>query len=464
MTNEDERTATPGQTPDTPSGKGTVPQGRIVRRTALALAALVLAIFTAEAAHRAMDIVRGTPVQGLLVTDGGVGGGLPPVTSPEFARLVGALAEAPLQDGNAVQVLTDAATYDALLRDLDGASASITLLLYFCEPGLLADRVMEVLAERARSGVDVRVVGDGFGCAPLLPRLEATLRPTGVQVATLRPIRWWALHRAQHRNHSRLVVVDGRVAYTGGFGLSDAWLTGEAQAPAWRDTNVRMEGPVVTPIQAAFAAAWAEATGQLPALPALFPPQAGGGDLVGDVRAGFLASGPGLGTSPAERYLALSIAGARRSLYVTNSYFVPPPVVRTLLVAAARRGVDVRVLVPGPRIDIPSTRWAGRSYYRELLEGGVRIWEYQPTMMHAKTLVVDGGWVGVGSLNLDNRSLRLNEESTALIQDAGVGATMDSLFLADLLDSKEILLPDHRARPLPGRVLEFLNRLVSPLL
>jgi cardiolipin synthase A/B len=442
-----------------------------VRRAVSALAGLVLLVVAAEVGHRVADVFRGSPVDGLEPAGSDV---VPPAASPAFADLAAALSGVALEPGHTVRVLTDGGTFDAMLDDIDQAGTSVTMMLYFCGPGALADRFIDALADRARNGVEVRVLADAFGCDPLIPRLERELVPEGAHVEVLRPIRWWSLHRAQHRNHGRLVVIDGRIAYTGGFGLADDWAYGTPDDPVWRDTNVRVEGPAVTTMQAAFAGAWAETTGRLPVGPRLFPAhpsrpvdpggRAGSGPAPEGARAGFLDSGPGVGTRPAERYLALSMAGARRTLYLANSYFVPPPAVREQLVAAAARGVDVRILVPGPRIDVPSTRWAGRSYYRELLEAGVRMYEYGPAMMHAKTLVVDGVWTGVGSLNLDNRSLRVNQESTLLVHDPRIGAVMDSLFHDDLARADEILLPTHGARPGFQKVLELLTRLVAPLL
>lgn len=177
-----------------------------------------------------------------------------------------------------------------------------------------------------------------------------------------------------------------------------------------------------------------------------------------------LVSRPGLGTTAAQRFLALTIAGARERLYVTNAYFVPSAPLRKMLIDAAQGGVDVRILLPGPRNDHASTKWAGRMYFDELLEGGVRIWEYQPAMLHAKALVADGVWSTVGSLNLDRRSMRLNEEWSLLVQDEGFGAAMDSIFLADLQRSRELTLEVHRARPFRERLREFVVSLVVPLL
>ncbi len=445
--------------------------GRRLRLAAIAAALVLLAVLSASALHRITDIVRGSPIE--RVQRGGdptrTGNGLPMPGSADFVDLVAAHAGFDAHAGNRVTLALDAALFEAMLRDIEAAERSISLLTYFCRPGRLVDRLAVALAERAVAGVEVRVLADAFGCASAIPSFEQALDGSGAEVHALRPLRWWSLHRAQHRHHGRVVVVDGQVGYTGGFGLDDAWSATPPSGRTWRETNVRVEGPVVRDLQASFAAAWAEATGTLLTHEALFPPlpRADGradGSAGGPVRAGFLDSGPGLGTRAAERQLVLSIEAARETLFLTNSYFVPPPQIRRLLIAAAARGVDVRVLAPGPIIDVPSTRRAARSYYRELLEGGVRIWEYQPAMMHAKTLVVDGVWVSVGSMNLDNRSMRLNQESTLLAQDATLGAAMEALFRSDLERSLEVTLESHARRPTFQRLLEQLTRLAAPLL
>jgi cardiolipin synthase len=299
-------------------------------------------------------------------------------------------------------------------------------------------------------------------------------------------MRWYALHEVGERSHARVVVVDGRVGYTGGFGLADYWLGGGRKPDEWRETNVRFEGPAVAQLQAAFATTWAEATGELLTGNAFYPPVAFSpvtadsvgpvgvqylpkrtgpssaaaaldpppGDTPtqaraaasGTVHAGLFHAVPSTGSTPAERYYALSIAGARRRLYVSNAYFVPDDDFRRLLVAAARRGVDVRVLTTGPQTDVHTTRAAGRFRYEELLAGGVRIYEYQPANMHAKTMSVDGVWGSVGSMNFDNRSLAFNEETTLLVLDSTVVGAMDRMFLEDLRHSREVTLAEVRGR------------------
>ena len=415
--------------------------------------ALLLFIF-AEIAHHTADAIRGEPVERLAEH--------PSFDRPDFAEVVTELAGAALLPGHTVEVLTDLAVFDAMLRDIRAAKRSITFFTYSCEPGALGDRFARAMAERARAGV--LWLGDGFVCDTLLEAVRAQMEAAGAEVAIHRPIAWYRLHRAQHRNHARLVVIDGVVGYTGGFGLADAW-TGEADEGPWHDTSARFTGPAVEEMQAAFLTAWAEATRTLHAGTDFFPPHLPADSAAaGGVPAALVLSPPGLGSTPAERATALTVAGARRTLFISNSYFVPTPLFHRLLIDAARRGVDVRLLLPGPVIDHATTRWAGRAYYDELLAAGVRVWEYRPQMMHAKTIVADGVWSVLGTMNLDNRSTRLNDESMLLVHHPRVGAVLDSIFLVDLERSREITPASRRERSFWERLRERATRAVAPIL
>jgi cardiolipin synthase len=264
-------------------------------------------------------------------------------------------------------------------------------------------------------------------------------------------VKWYALHKAQSRSHIRVVVVDGRVAWTGGFGIDDKWFGDGRHSGQWRDTNARFTGPAVLQLQGTFAAGWVEATGELLTGPVFFPviePDSSG------TLAALMHLAPTIGSTAAERFLALSIASARKTLYITNSYFVPDDDFRRLLLAAKQRGVDVRVLTAGPETDVKTTWYAGREHYEELLKGGVRIYEYQPTMMHAKTLVVDGLWSSLGTMNFDNRSLVFNDESNLAVLDPAIGAEMERIFMEDLPFAKEIVLPEFEQRPWTSKMLE----------
>jgi cardiolipin synthase len=271
-------------------------------------------------------------------------------------------------------------------------------------------------------------------------------------------------------------VVDGRVGFTGGFGIDDKWLGDGRHVDQWRDTTARFTGPAVRQLQATFAAGWAEATGVLltgdhffaldedDAAEPGFEEAATRTRPVGDAYAGLLHAAPTLGSTPCERFMALSIAGARRRLYISNAYFVPDDDFRDMLAGAAQSGVDVRVLVPGKHNDVKSTYYAGRAQFGPLLEAGVRIFEYEASMMHAKTLVADGVWSSVGTNNFDNRSMAFNDESVLMVRDETVARRLEQIFRQDLDYSTELLPETYRSRPLWDRLLERGASAISRLL
>ena len=409
-------------------------------------------------------LTRGTPVTHVRGLSGNRE--LPTTADDTFRCTIELLSKTSLSSGNRVELcLNGDGTYDRLFADLARARESITLQMYYCQPGRVADRFAEVLCERARSGVRVLFLHDAFGSAKLKPEYFDTLRAAGVSVAVFRPMKWYALEKAYARSHIRVVVIDGRVAYTGGFGIDDKWLGDGQHEDQWRETNVRFTGPAVLQLQATFAAGWAEATGELLTGEGIFPVLGEDGDNHGDgnghgddrpaMLAGVLHTAPTIGSTAAERFLALSIAAARHRLYMTNSYFVPDDDFVRLLADAARRGVDVRILTPGRLNDVKSTWYAGRARYEELLVGGVRIYWYQPAMIHAKAFVVDGCWSSVGTMNFDNRSLAFNDESNLLVLGEPFGAAMERMFLDDLRRSREITLDEFRRRPARERLMEW---------
>lgn len=382
----------------------------------------------------------------------------------QFAALLDAHAGVRLVAGNRVDVLLNGDnTYPRLWADLRAARRSITVQSYYAQPGAVADTLADILATQALRGIDVRLLLDAFGAAPMPRRWMDDLRRAGVRVALLRPIHWHSMHGAGDRSHVRIVVIDGRVAYTGGFGFADHW-NGNANAARrveWRETNARLEGPAARQFQGAFAAAWVEASGDLLVDDAHFPqPESptGGAD------AALLFTTTTTGTTTAERFLALTMAAARRRLLITNSYFVPNADLRRLLVDAVGRGVDVRVLTAGRATDVATTWYAGRRHYEELLRGGVKLYEYEPATLHAKAMVVDGLWSTIGSMNLDNRSLAFNDESTLLVRDVAVARQMGAIFDADLRHAREITLDAFRRRSVGDRLLEQVASWLSAVL
>lgn len=388
------------------------------------------------------------------------------VADPEFPRVFTLLTGARLTGGHDVAVLARGdTTFFSLWRDLAAARRSITVQMYYIGPGRVVDSTIALLAERARAGVSVYFLYDAFGGEAMPARLLDTLLRAGAQAAEFRPLRWYTLDRASHRSHVRGFVIDGSVAYTGGFGLDDKWLETKDNPLAWRETNARFTGPSVSLLQAAFVAEWAEATGELLLRTRLLNPapepatnRGAGSD------AALLYSPPVTGSTLAERLLALTIASAARQLYITNAYFVPQADFVALLIDAAWRGVDVRILTNGPGTDVQTTRLAGHRQYEKLLRAGVRIWEYRPTTIHAKTISVDGGFAAITTMNFDNRSLAYNNEVAFIARDSAIAAVLDSAFLKDLDASGEVTLDTFTRRSPPMRVLEWVAGLLSSIL
>ncbi len=414
--------------------------------TALLLFALMLALIGI------LSVTHDTPVRNVIAE--GDKDGPPAIEDSLFSRSIELFTGTHIDPGNNVRILLNGnGTYPQLWKDLASAERTITVQMYYSQPGAVADTMAKYLIDRAQHKVRVLLLLDAFGSQPLKRDWMQRVKAAGVEVVWLRPLRWYSLQKAAQRSHVRVVVVDGRIGYTGGFGLADYWLGDGHHEDQWRETNVRFEGPTVAALQATFAAGWAEATGEL-LTGDMFFPKSSFAD-VGNMKAGLMHSVPSTGSTPAERFLALSIAGARKSLYISNSYFVPGENFMQLLLAAARRGVDVRVLTVSKKTDVKTTWYAGRTYYEKLLEGGVKIYEYQPTMMHAKSMVVDGVWSYVGSMNFDNRSLSFNDESLLVALDPAVGAQMNSIFMDDIKWSKEMKLDEFRKRPLSNKILEW---------
>ena len=367
-----------------------------------------------------------------------------------------------LSDGHEVDLLANGdGTYPRLWDDLLGAKRSITMQMYYSQPGTIADRLKDVLCDRARAGVKVLFLRDAFGSGKLTEEYIDELRAAGVEVATFRPVKWYALDKAYARSHIRVVVVDGALGYTGGFGIDDKWIGDGVTGDGWRDTNARFTGPAVAQLQATFASGWTEATGDLLTGEIFFPehvtqehqPGASAGAKPGVV-AGLLHTAPTIGSTAAERFVAISIASARRRLWITNAYFVPDEDFVGLLAQAARRGVDVRILTSGQKTDVKSALYAGRYAYGALLEAGVRVFEYQPTVLHAKTLAADTRFAAVGTMNFDNRSMAFNDESMLLAYDERVATRLEELFEQDLTHSIEFTLDGYRNRNWAERAKE----------
>ncbi len=393
-----------------------------------------------------MQLVRAAPVQRLS-------GPVPPPSDPAFREALHATLGIPLVPGSTVELLLNGEElFPRMWGEMERAERSISLYSFFWDSGEVARRLREVLAERARAGVNVRVLYDQLGAMGHGGSAFDELRSAGAEAVPHRPAGYRSWHAIHRRSHARYLLIDDQIAYTGGFGFADQWSGSGRRKGEWRDSAVRVQGGLVPPLDAGFRSLWAEASGELIADPG------GGGDPAPgtgrEVEALAFNSSPTSISMPVERMFALSIASARERLYLSIAYFIPNTFFSGLLADAARRGVDVRVLTANRRSDVPPAWWAGRTRYDRLLRSGVRIYEYQPSMMHAKTLVSDGIWSLVGAMNLDNQSLTNLDESGVAVLDRGFGHTMEETFFDDLERSNEILLEEFRRRPLYERAVE----------
>jgi cardiolipin synthase A/B len=358
------------------------------------------------------------------------------VRDDEFLFAAEALTGAAISHGNDVDLLVNGdAIFPVFLDTIREAERTVNLLTYVYWQGDIAHEVAALLAERARAGVEVNVLLDWVGSLQMDQRLIHDMREAGVCVARFRPPKPYALRRLNNRTHRKLLIADGRIGMIGGVGIAEEW-TGDAQDPDhWRDTHVRVRGPVVRGLQGAFAENWLEATGDALVgddwLPELEPVDGGGAMQLVRSRAG-------VGDTNVEALYFLAIASARESLDLTAAYFAPRPAFIEALCEAADRGVAVRILVPGPHIDKEFVRQAGRRAYEQLLDCGARVFEYQPTMLHAKTMVADGAWSSVGSVNFDNRSFQLHDEATLCVRSERFAALLTEQLERDLEVSDEI--------------------------
>ena len=428
----------------------------LVEKIALTAGGLLLILFTAIGMEFTLHGSHLSRLQG-------VGNAAPQVGDSLFSRTMEMFTGTHLTDGNHVTLLFNGEqTFPTIWKELRGAKQTITIQMYYFEPGKIADTLSVILRERARSGVSVYMLTDAFGGQHITKKYIDSLQAEGVHFAKFRPVHWYEMQKLQNRSHNRAIVVDGRVGFTGGFGVADKWLGNGHTKDQWRDTDVRFTGPAVSQLQATFADGWVEATGVLLTGEKYFPKEPVKEEPA--ETAGLLDAQPTIGSTPAERFLVLSIAGARHRLFITNSYFVPNYDFKQLLIQASKRGVDVRVLTVGEQSDVKITRYAGRKQYDDLLKGGVRIFEFAPTMMHAKSLVADGMWVSVGSMNFDNRSMVFNNESNLNVLDSKVGATLDSVFLNDLKYSKEITRAEFEKRGVLQRIFEVGSSALARLL
>ena len=376
-----------------------------------------------------------------------------------FFPTLEALTDAPIAGGNKIDILPNGDTiFPAMLGEIRKAKSTITFAQYLFKGGSLANRFTESFAERCRAGVKTYLLLDSHGTSEVPENIPQILNQAGCQLEFFRRIKApqvilpWKMLQYNYRNHRRILVIDGRIGFTGGYGISDAWLGDGRTEDRWRDTNVRIEGPAVKYLQAAFAESWLETTGVLLGGDGFFPrlePQ-------GKTPAQFVKSSPVGGSFQNYLLYLLSIHSAKKTIFITNSYFIPDDRMIDSLLDAAQRGVKVVVLVPG-KIDHKITYRASRRHYGRMLLGGIAIFEYMPALLHSKTMVVDGVWATVGSTNFDNRSFALNEELNLTLYDPSLARQLENIFAEDLKHARKITYEEWQSRPIKEKFLEFFT-------
>jgi cardiolipin synthase len=355
-------------------------------------------------------------------------------------------------EGNSVTLLRDGAeAFPPMLAAIEGARAQVLVEMYWFDSDRIGRRFAEALKAARARGCEVAVVYDSLGSITADGGMFQELRDHGVLVRDWNPVAPWrqrfAADRLTRRNHRKLVIVDGSIAFTGGFNFADRWLP-EAEGPAWREDAVQLKGPVLASLFAAFQETWTRSGG--PPLHPLTTP-----DPIGGQRVQVLAQAQSIERREISRAYRRRIEAATARAWITNAYFVPDGRVVRALRRAAKRGVDVRILVPR-HSDIPMTRFASRARWETLLRAGVRIFEWQHSILHSKSAVIDGTWSTLGSFNLDYISFNFNMELNVAIEDPEFGNTMEQSFQRDLTNSTEIRLEDFRHRPLGEQLLEAI--------
>jgi len=366
--------------------------------------------------------------------------------------LAGAVSQHVLGDNEMTLLKNGVEIFPALFEAMAAARESIHFSTFIYESGRVPDRFADALSAAARRGIEVRVVLDSRGSKTIRPELIAKMREAGCKVRWFRSIQWFNWAKYNHRSHRKLLIVDGKLAFTGGVGIADEW-DGNGDSPAhWRDTHVRIAGPAVAVVQAAFVDTWNEATGELPIGEKAFPILARAGSVV--ICA--IQSNPTNATSDARRSMAALIAGSSRRLWISNAYFIPTRPFVKALSAAKARGVDVKILMPGPYHDQPAVRRASRRTWRALLRGQVELYEFQPTMIHTKTLVVDGAVTSIGSINFDPRSFALNAEFGVVALDKRIAVRMEEAFITDLALARRVTSEELRRLSVRDELLDTI--------
>lgn len=375
------------------------------------------------------------------------------VNDPAFFGSALALADPVPLAGNKIDLLENGDVYfPAMLAAIHGAEKSVNFQAYIFFSDSVGRAFRDALCERARAGKEVRVLLDGVGSGWKLDNSDVKmLQKAGCKFAYYHPLMSWRIDRTNRRSHRRVLVIDGKVAFTGAVGFAEQW-SGHAQDPKhWRDLAVRVEGPLVAELQSAFELHWIKTYGETLSGPDQFPAHLPAGDLHAQAIASYSFS-----MAPIPVTQSVAFAAAEKRIWITNAYCTPTDDQVELLVKAVQRGVNVRLILPGANDDQPLTKSAGRAAYGKMLEGGVKIFEYQPTMIHTKSMVIDSRFALIGSSNFDARSAEINEELDLAVDDQEFGRRMEAIFEKDLRQSKEYTLQNFQSRSLWERTTEWL--------
>jgi cardiolipin synthase len=374
----------------------------------------------------------------------------------DFRRALGILLGPPLVPGNRITSLVNGdQIYTAMLNAIRTAQNNITFETFVFRD-IVGATFVEELSNAARRGVQVHMLLDWLGSRTMESSLLAAARAAGCDVQIYHPPSWYHLGRLNNRTHRKLLIVDGRIGFTGGVGMGIEWKDGLKGLPPWRETHFKTEGPVVAQMQAVFVDNWIKATGRVLHGAEYFPKLTS----CGDMDAQMFGSSPVGGSESMHLMVLLALTAAKSSIDIENAYFVPDKLTVEALCSAARRGVRIRIVVPGRHTDARIGRWAAQGLYGELLAAGIQIFEYQPTMMHCKVLVIDGLWSSVGSANFDDRSFRLNDEANLNVFSEELAREQTQLIDADILKSRRMALSKWRHRKFGRRINERLALLL----
>jgi cardiolipin synthase A/B len=378
------------------------------------------------------------------------------VEDPSFQRSLDNLGTAMVSGNDAELYKNGDQIFPAMTKDIREAKLSVNLESYIFLPDRAGRQFADALIAAAKRGVQVRLLVDAWGSK--LKALDAELKAAGVQVHKYRPIRLFSIYKVGKRTHRKILVVDGRIAWTGGLGIDERWLGNGRSKNEWRDTQVRAVGPVAAQMQAIFSEDWTYTTGEILAGEPFYPRI----EKAGETHAQAIKASRGDSSSLAKMLYYVAIKSATRSILIQNAYFLPDKQVREALVDAVKRGVRVEVIVPGRHIDLPMVRFASWHHYGEMLKGGVKIYEYLPTMLHNKTMVVDGLYATIGSINFDARSMSSNAEESLAFYDRGFARKMEAMFADDKNRSGEISYDMWKHRGLPQRLAELVFWIFEP--